>query len=72
MKIRCSKNKSVTYKISVDGLGYCCGTNFIYVKSEDSTEKANCNYISNELINTNNILKGNNDNYKFSCRKKRF
>jgi len=35
-KIRSSKTNNQTYKIFVDGIGYCSGTAFIYVKSKDN------------------------------------
>ena len=35
-KIRSSKTNNQTYKIVVDGIGYCSGTAFVYVKSKDN------------------------------------
>jgi len=71
-KIIPSKISSSSYNIFVDGIGYCSGTSFIYVKSEEGIDRANCNYISEEFMNINNIFEGNKNNYKSPCRKKRF
>ncbi len=67
-----SKISSNSYNISVDGKGYCSGTSFIYVKSEESIEKVDMYYNIKEFIDINNIFEGNNNNNKFSCRKERF
>ena len=38
-KIRSSKTNNQTYKIVVDGIGYCSGTAFVYIKSEENTKE---------------------------------
>ena len=67
-----SKISSNSYNISVDGKGYCSGTSFIYVKSEESIEKVEKYYNIKEFIDFNNSFEGNNNTNKFSCRKRRF
>ncbi len=57
------------YKIYTDGLGYCCGTSFVYIKSdiiEDSLEN------TNDFMNSNYSsfrTEFNNENNKYSCKK---
>ncbi len=70
-KIRSSKTSRNTYKISVDGLGYCSGTAFAYVKTEESMERANSNYNSEEFMNNINIFTYNKNNNEFNCRRRR-
>ena len=57
------------YKISIDGLGYCCGTSFVYIKSdiiEDSLEN------TSDFTNYNYNVFGtefNSEDNKNSCKK---
>ena len=38
-EIKKHKERGNYYILSVDGLGFCCGTSFVYVKSEKTNKK---------------------------------
>jgi hypothetical protein len=60
-----SKIKGDYYKLIVDGLGFCCGTSFVYVKSEKANKKiVHANKSNN--IKCNKIF--NHNKYNLTCK----
>jgi hypothetical protein len=64
-RIMKSKIKGDYYKLIVDGLGFCCGTSFVYVKSEKANKKiVHANKSNN--IKCNKIF--NHNKYNLTCK----
>jgi len=68
-KIRYSGASSDTYKISVDGLGYCSGTAFVYVKSEVNKNRGSNYFHTIDFIRFKNQFRCNDDISEYGCKK---
>lgn len=67
--IKPKKNCSDTYKISVDGLGYCSGTVFAYVKSEPYTKSLDTEPCLIDVLDDFNYR---NSDYNLGCKREKF
>ncbi len=71
-KIRYSETSSDTFKISVDELGYCSGTAFVYVKSKVNKKRVDNYFNAKNFIRFKNRFRCNDDFNKYGCKKPRF
>lgn len=71
-KVRHSKVSSDTYKISVEGLGYCSGTCFVFVKSELNKKNVGNYFHAKDFIRFKDRFRCNDDINEYGCKKPRF
>ena len=65
-EIKKHKKKGNYYILSVDGLGFCCGTSFVYVKSEKTNKKKKVRI--NKSLKINRDEKCDNTKNYLSCK----
>lgn len=71
-KIGCSETSNESYKISVDGLGYCSGTSFIYVKTNSEPKSPKLEDSFSDFKDEAYEIGCNNRDNELKCKRKRF